>query len=578
LERRLTAILAADVVGYSKLLGEDETGTLAALEELRGDLFETKVKARGGKIIKRMGDGWIIEYPNVSDAVANAIEIQAGLADHEIIKLRIGVHTGDVTFQENDIYGDGINVAARLEALAAPGQVLISDIVHHSLDGKTNEKFSGGESHKLKNIARSVAVWCWPADAITGAASRKASEDTPLALPEKPSIAVLPFENMSGDPAQEYFSDGIAEDIITALSKLRWLFVIARNSSFHYKGVHSDVRLAAKELGVRYVLEGSVRKAGNRLRVTAQLIEAKTGNHIWAERFDRQLADIFDLQDEITASIASTVDIELEFNERQISRRKPPSKLGAWDFYQRGIWYAYHFTNADIQKSLEMFEKSVALDSNFALGHVGVSLAYFSRAFLSIGTGRDIEQKKALAAARCAVECDDRDALSHWALGRAYLLVGDYEPAIEGFRSALAINPNFAAGHYNLGWALGMFGEFTDAIVELNAAYRLSPRDPFVFSQMGHMGMAYLQLGEIDKAWEWSERGTRQPNSHFLSIACACAIAAYGERLEDSKRLKKELLRLRPDFKVEMFTHSLPYRHIQHEAKILEGFSKAGLL
>ncbi|MBT5457755.1 MAG: hypothetical protein HOK82_14200, partial [Rhodospirillaceae bacterium] len=292
MERRLAAILVADMVDYSRLMGEDETRTLAALTELRRDLFEPVVSARGGKIIKRMGDGWIVEYPNISDATASAIEIQEGLSDHEIIQLRIGVHIGDVTFQGDDIYGDGINVAARLEALAEPGQVLIFDTAHQSLDGKAVENFSGGEPHQLKNIARAVAVWRWSptgakATAIqgldTGAeieAEMGADKREPSPLADKPSIAVLPFNDissdLSNDPENEAIADGLSEDIITALSRTRMFHVVARNSTFAYKGTSPDIRDVARQLGARYVLEGSVRRSGARVRITAQLIDCLT--------------------------------------------------------------------------------------------------------------------------------------------------------------------------------------------------------------------------------------------------------------------------------------------------------------
>lgn len=258
MERRLTAILAADVVGYSKLMGKDEAATLAALSELRQTLFDPVVISRGGNILKRMGDGWIVEFSNVSDAVAGAIAVQEGLSDHELIQLRIGVHIGDVTFQDEDIYGDGINVTARLEALAEPGQVLISDTAYHSLDGKAAERFVGGENHDLNNIARPVAVWRWPANNEEMEIAAK-----PLSLPEKPSIAVLPFQNMSADPEETYFSDGLSEDIITSLSRVHALFVIARNSSFIYRGSGVDIRQVGRELGVHYVLEGSIRRSGD---------------------------------------------------------------------------------------------------------------------------------------------------------------------------------------------------------------------------------------------------------------------------------------------------------------------------
>ena len=322
MERRLTPILAADVVDYTRLMGDDEARMLAALNQVREDLFEPKFAERTGKVIKRMGDGWIVEFANVSDAVACAIDVQEGLKGHEIIRLRVGVHIGDVTFQDDDIYGDGINVAARLEASAEPGQVLISDIVHYSLDNRAGEQFSGGEPQQFKNVTRPVRVWYWPAGVRSDDGVPVAREVEPPPLPKNPSIAVLPFNNMSGDSEQEFLADGICEDIITALSKFHWLFVIARNSTFTYKGTSKAPTEIARQLGVRYVFEGSVRRAGNRVRITVQLVDGGTGSQLWAERYDRELDDIFELQDEITTTLVGQIDTEVRSSELVRAQRE----------------------------------------------------------------------------------------------------------------------------------------------------------------------------------------------------------------------------------------------------------------
>ena len=310
MQRHLAAVLVADIVGYSRLMGEDEVQMLAALVQLRDTLFEPVVKERAGEIIKRMGDGWLVEYANVSDAVACAIEIQQGLSGHGFIKLRIGIHVGDITRMDNDVYGDGVNIAARLESLAEPGQVLISDTAYNSLDGKAARQFGGGKGCQLKNIARTVQIWHWPEEPKLSPYSVSIGEEQNQPL-EKPSIAVLPFNNMSGDAEQEFFSDGITEDIITDLSKASGLLVIARNSSFFYKNKAMDVRQICRELDVKYVLEGSVRKAGSQVRINAQLIDGITGGHVWADRFDRSLEDIFAVQDEITREIVDALKVAL---------------------------------------------------------------------------------------------------------------------------------------------------------------------------------------------------------------------------------------------------------------------------
>ena len=309
-KRRLAAVLAADVVGYSKLMGADEAGTLAAMRQLRSGVFAPLVAEHGGNLIKSMGDGWLVEFPSVGDGVSCAIKVQEALARHETIKLRIGLHIGDVTFEDEDIYGDGVNIAARLQEIAVPGAVVISDIAQRSIDGKRASAFVDLGTHALKNISEPVTAYGWGMTAVAARASA-------LPLPDKPSIAVLPFDNLSSDVEQGYFSDGITEDIITALSRFSWFFVIARNSTFAYKGKSIDIRQVGRELGVRYVLEGSVRRAGNRIRITGQLVEAETGNHIWADKYDRDLKDIFELQDEITLTIAATIEPELFAFESQ---------------------------------------------------------------------------------------------------------------------------------------------------------------------------------------------------------------------------------------------------------------------
>lgn len=306
MERRLIAILAADVVGYSRMMGEDGVGTIAALTDLRNSIFEPTVIARGGHVVKRMGDGWLVEFPNASDAVAAALDIQNAIAEKGHLKLRIGVHIGDVTFQEEDIFGDGINIAARLEAIAEGGMVLISDTVYNGLDGVSSQNFSGGEVQQLKNISRPVPVWRWPVRDGSDAGKETEATDTSV-YPDKPSIVVLPFINMSSEPEQAFFSDGIVEDLITALSRFPWLFVISRNTSFSYKDESIQIRRIAEELGVRYVVEGSVRMSSTRLRVTVQLIDATNDRHVWAENYDRPTGDLFDLQDEISQAITGVL-------------------------------------------------------------------------------------------------------------------------------------------------------------------------------------------------------------------------------------------------------------------------------
>jgi adenylate cyclase len=402
-ERRLAAILAADVAGYSRLIGEDEDGTLDRLRSIRAEVIDPKIAEHRGRLVKTTGDGFLVEFASVVDALRCASEWQqamagrsAGMAVAERIEFRIGINVGDVVVEDGDIFGDGVNVAARLEALADPGGICVSARVQEDAAGRLDLAFDDLGDRQLKNIARPVRVYrvratlTHPAANAPGATlSRTAGEgaerqrreagegNSPpaLALPDKPSIAVLPFQNMSGDPEQEYFADGMVEEIITALSRIRWLFVIARNSSFTYKGRAVDVKQVGCELGVRYVLEGSVRKAGERVRITGQLIDAVTGTHLWADRFDGLIEDVFELQDQVATSVAGVIEPALAEAEQQRAVRKLPERLDAWEAYQRGLWHFYKYALEENTTAVGFFRQAIALDPNFAPGHYGYALA-----------------------------------------------------------------------------------------------------------------------------------------------------------------------------------------------------------
>src|SRR6266851_5409432 len=385
-KRKLAAVLVADKAGYSRLMGADEEGTLAHLKLLRRELIDPKNKQHRGRIVKTTGDGMLIEFLSVVDAVRCAIEVQQGMVERNAdvpqqkrIEFRVGVNLGDVMIEGRDLYGDGVNIAARLEALAEPGGICISQtVLNHARDKVSFDVEDAGEQ-TLKNITRPVHVYRIIIDPGRRSATPK-PEAPALALPDKPSVAVLPLTNMSGDPEQEFVSDGIAEDVITALSRYPSLFVIARNSSFTYKGRTVDVRQVGRELGVRYVLEGSLRKAGNRIRVTAQLVEASSGNHVWAERYDRDLADIFAMQDEITAAVTIAIAPAIAQAEQQRAIRKPPGSLDAWAAYQRGLWYLGRLTKDDNLMAEKFFQQSVELDPTFSGGHRGLATARFEAA------------------------------------------------------------------------------------------------------------------------------------------------------------------------------------------------------
>ena len=437
--RRLAAIVSADVAGYSRLMGADEEGTLAALKAHRRELVDPKVAEHRGRIVKSTGDGILLEFASVLDAVGCCVEVQRAMAERNAatpedrrMLFRVGINLGDIIIDGDDIHGDGVNVAARLEALAEPGSIAISGNVHEQVQGKIDSQFVDDGSHEVKNIAKPVRVWRWSPTQTSTAAVAETVGDDALPLPDKPSIAVLPFDNMSDDPGQEYFAEGIAEDVITALSRFRSLFVIARNSSFTYKGSAINITQVAGELGVRYVVEGSVRKAGNRVRITAQLIDATSGTHLWADRFDGALDDVFDLQDQITEQIVVAVEPEIGVRERERARRKPPENLDAWELLQRGLSHLYRFNKADHTEAIRLFREAIALDPEFAAAHAHLAFALWNSVMLGYAEDRAKATASARAAAEQAVSLDPNEPVAHYALGRVHVLTGEVEMVLTG--------------------------------------------------------------------------------------------------------------------------------------------------
>ncbi|HEY8873914.1 MAG TPA: adenylate/guanylate cyclase domain-containing protein, partial [Stellaceae bacterium] len=438
--RRLAAILAADVAGYSRLMGADEEGTLARLNAHRRALVDPKIAEHKGRIVKTTGDGLLAEFPSVVDAVRCAVEVQRGMAERntaapapECIQFRIGINLGDVIVEDDDIFGDGVNIAARLEALAEPGGVLISNNVHDQVRDRLPFAFTDLGDQQVKNIARPVRVY-----RVT--AREQPVPETALALPDKPSIAVLPFQNISGDPEQEYFADGMVEEIITALSRIRWFFVIARNSTSTYKGHAVDVKQVGRELGVRYVLEGSVRKSGNRIRVTAQLVEAETGNHVWAERYDRDLADIFAVQDEITERVVAAIEPELYAAEQVRSQSKPPDILDAWECVIRALSLIGQGTRDDNTEAEALCRRAIAIAPGYGRAHSLLAWALLRRSVYS-GDLRTLVPEIS-AEAQIALALDDRDPWAHVAQANLFIRLCRFGEAVSASRRALELNPN----------------------------------------------------------------------------------------------------------------------------------------
>ena len=573
MKRRLTAILAADIVNYSKLMGEDQTGTLNALRQFRSALFEPLVSEHHGTVIKRMGDGWIVEFSSVSDAVTCALHIQKSLAGHEIIKLRTGIHIGDVVFDEEDVFGDGVNVAARLEALANPGDVLISDTVYNSLDSRASSQFSDGKAQQLKNIARLVNVWCCPAESSLN--SERAVSTKP-AIQDKQAIAVLPFNNMSGDPEQEYFSDGISEDIITDLSNISGLLVIARNSSFVYKGKSVDIPTIARELSAQYVLEGSVRRGGDRVRINAQLIDAKSGMHLWAERYDRNITDIFTVQDEVTKNIVKALSITLGPEEQRLFGVKITGNLAAYECVLRGrnIMMQGRLDKRALIK--ECFEQAISLDANMGVAYAYLSLTHMIEYINYWGESPQASLKLAHELARRGVELTPDNAHVHIALGSVYVSLRRHDDAIAEAERAIALSPNFAHALFELGWYLHYAGRAEESPVYFDQAMRLDPYYADLF--LHFMAQAYFQLERYEEAAGYlRQRITRNPStdaSRMLLAACC----GYQGKSDEAHRLWDELMEINPTFSLEQRRKVLPYKNPQDFEKIVNGLRKAGLL
>ena len=576
--RRLTAILAADIAGYSRLMEADEEGTLARLKAHRRELIDPKIAERRGRIVKTTGDGMLVEFASVLDAVRCAAEIQRGMVDREMesaeerrIRFRIGVNLGDVIVEGDDIFGDGVNIAARLESLAEPGGICVSARVQEDAAGKLDLAFEDIGEQQLKNISRPVRVFRVGTKRVAPSSEPPAA----LPLPDKPSVAVLPFTNMSGDPEQEFFADGIAEDVITALSRYPSVFVIARNSSFTYKGRAIDVKQIGRELGVRYVLEGSLRKSGNRIRVTAQLVEAETGNHVWAERYDRDLADIFAVQDEISEAVTVAVAPAIASAEQLRAMRKPPGNLDAWAAFQRGLWHMSKLTLDDIALSQTLFQQAIDLDPSFSGGYVGLARAQ------SLATdfhGRDLPETLTSmeALARRAVALDGANAEARASLAHALRKRGDYEGGQVEAERALAISPNLAVAHYVLGATLTLSGRPEEGVAAFRICIRLDPRAPALGSVLNHLAWGLYWSHDYDAAVNAAKRGIRSypdfPNTY------RCLAAALGQLgwTEGAKEALQKAITIAPA-SFEMFVRKrVPYMRPEHHAHMLDGLRKAG--
>jgi len=576
--RRLTAILAADVAGYSQLMGADETGTVRDLKAHQAILLPM-VSEFGGRIIDTAGDGILAEFASVVKALECAVAIQKTMAERTAavdqvrrMQWRIGVNIGDVIFDEARIYGDGINVAARLEGIAEPGGVCVSEDAYRQTRGKVNAEFIDIGEQSLKNIARPVRAY----KVMLGGSRTMAAAEVPL--PSKPSIAVLPFQNISGDPAQEYFADGMVEEIITALSRTRRLFVVARNSSFTYKGRAVDVKQIGRELGVRYVLEGSVRKAANRVRITGQLIDASTGVHMWAERFDSALEDIFDLQDQVTVKVVTAIVPEIERAEIDRAKRKPTESLDAYEYFLRGMASFYQGTRNAIDDALQLFQKAIALDPGFSSAHGMAAWCHVQRK--SYGWTKDRAQESAAIErlARLAIRLGKDDPIALYTGGYALTQVQDQlETGAAMIDRALALDPNLSAAWHLSGWVRIYLCEPETAIEQFMHVMRLSPLDPFLFGTQHGMAAAHFLASRYDEASSWAEKVLRGHPNYLPGLRMSAASNAFAGRLADAQKTMARLRQIDPGLRVADLNDVVPFRRPEDFARYVEGLRRAGL-
>ncbi len=562
LKRRLSTILAADVVGYSSLMSADEVGTHSALKSFRAKTFEPLIAQNGGRTVKLMGDGTLVEFASVVNAVKCAVAIQEALIQEDgPIHLRIGINLGDIIIESDDIYGDGVNIAARLEQMAEPDGILISDDVFRHSAGKLDANFEDIGAQEIKNIEQSVRVWRWQngVSANRNAAAAASRSNARLTLPDKPSLAVLPFDNMSGDADQEYFADGVVEALTAALSRIRSFFVIARNSAFAYKGKPTNVLEIGRELGVRYVLEGSVQRAGGRVRITVQLIETQTGAHIWAERYDGAVDDIFDLQDSITEQVAGALQPSIRLAEIERAGRKRPQDLGAYDLTMRAFKHVWALEKQESAKGLLQLEKALEKEPDYPLA---LALAAWCHAQGSVYNWvNDIESSKsaALRLAERAADLSADDPLILTVLGTVHTFVRNYGAARVLLQRAVAIDPNSAWAWSRLGWLATYADRPSEAKEHFDKALRLSPLDPMNFNVYVGLASALQVEGKDNEAADMFLRALdERPNAMWIHRNLAPALLGAG-RIAEAKSSRETLMAAYPEMTIKRFKEAMVF-------------------
>ena len=588
-ERRLAAILSADVVGYSRLMAEDEAATIRTLSDYREEIG-LLVRQHRGRIVDTAGDSLLAEFPTALDSVRCAVEVQgvlkarnASLPPNRRMEFRMGVHLGDVAVEDQRIYGDGVNIAARLEGLTEPGGVCVSGTVYEQVEKKLAVELEDLGERALKNIPRPVHVYgvrlllAKPPREATTKALPGMNELTVPGFSGRPAIAVLPFDNLSADPEQEYFADGIAEDLITRISSWRTFPVIARNSSFVYRGKSVDVKQVSRELGVRYVVEGSVRKAGDRVRINVQLIDAPTGHHVWAERYDRELRDLFALQDEITEALTGWLGPELWQAEQKRAVRREPRNLDAWDCVQRGFWHHWTLSRKDNTKARGFFERAVELDPQLVMAFYGLTSTHYLDIFYQWTDSWEQSVAEMVRVAERGAALDEKDAFGQLALGAAYSVTGPQDKMIAALELAIEFNPSLALAYGILGNFLATVQRPGDAIAVLEKGMRLSPRDPFLSAFLSGVALAHFAAGRYEDAVDWARRSLRRRTDWIDPHHVLAASYAHLGRLEEARTAWEDALRLQPGFSLDTYELMLASADPDFAERYLAGLRKAGL-
>ncbi|WP_245310717.1 adenylate/guanylate cyclase domain-containing protein [Bradyrhizobium valentinum] len=579
----MAAILAADVVGSCRLIGIDEEGTLAQLKALRKTLFDPKIAQHHGRIVKNTGDGALVEFASVVDAVRCADDVQRGVAEQNTdvpqdkrIEFRVGIHLGDIIIADDDIFGDGVNIAVRLEEIAEPGGICISDDAHRQVRGKVEGTFEDMGSQNLKNIAEPMRVWRIPKDSVSasGMPAYPYSGYAALPLPDGPSIAILPFQNMSGDPDQDYFADGMVDEITTALSRFKSLFVIARNSSFTYKSKPIDIKQVGRELGVRYVLEGSVRKAAGKIRIIGQLIDAATGMHLWADRFEGDLSDIFALQDRMTESIVSAIAPKMFRAEIDLAARRS-NDLSAYDLCLRANSHLYSWTRGGSAEALRLASRALEIDPRYGYAATLAGSCHLSNVFQGWAADPKSELAEGLRLLRLALSIDgnDHDALSILGCATAFFFI-EYDTAREMVDRAIALNPNAAFAWEMRGWTYQRAGEPEEAIRSFDRAIRLSPFDPWLFARFTGIGIAYIGVGRFDKAVAAAKNALQKNQKYGAAYQCLAAALAHLGRHAEARKAATQILEIEPHFRISEWVACTGQWQAQ---MFIDGLRKAGL-